>query len=155
MTKTNLSATQAIFRLLLPVAVLALLALTPSAALAQDKYQGTGSIDIFNRDIVTDGDEDVSYHFTIDVKGLFSSGIKEITDLSIQTNHGDIVFDGPIKVSEEGQFDSGLLESKDKLTEIQLVKAIGTVDGKKLDLTDLFHVRDFTPLTITVKPAGK
>jgi hypothetical protein len=118
---------------------------------AQHKYVGDAYAEIWNDNIVWAGEGNFAYSFCIDAQGLISSDIDEVTNLVIQTNFGDINFENSINTSSAGRYGTGFLYSPEDITEIRIIKAIGVVNGKMLDLTNILNVREFIPVKIKIK----
>jgi hypothetical protein len=141
-----------LFKIYLFVALCVLtIIVSPNISYAQEKYLGEGSINIWNSNVVWAGMGQFAYIFTVDADGLRLSNIQEITNLIINTDYGDITFDSVIDTSDAGRFADGQLFSEQDITEIRIIKAIGVVDGKMLDLTDIISIYEFTPVKIIGK----
>jgi hypothetical protein len=153
MTKTNFINSRVKFQHSFLILILILLSLTifTNIGHAQDKYQdeGTaGSVYIWNSGIYSDVGY-IGYLFTIDVKYLITTNINDITGLVIQTNYGDIKFDDEYHATENTLIMNGTLDASRAIEgELQIIKALGVVNGKILDITDLFDPFEFTPVKI-------
>jgi hypothetical protein len=131
------------------------MALFSNVVHAQDKYTGEGSFDIWNTNIDTSGQGETAYTFTIDTHNLPPNDIKEITNLLIETNIGAIKFNEPIKISEATRYSTGVLQSKEMVSEIQIIKVVGAIDGKMVDLTNQLTVRELNAVKLITSTTGK
>jgi hypothetical protein len=118
---------------------------------AQNKYVGDASVEIWNSAVIWAGQGNFAYRFFIDAQGLNFSDINDVTNFVIQTNFGDINFEDGFNTSEAGRYSIGILYSPEEITEIRITKAIGVVNGKMLDLTNILNVRKFIPVKIKIK----
>ncbi|MDR2458372.1 MAG: hypothetical protein LBD41_07890, partial [Clostridiales Family XIII bacterium] len=153
MTKTNFINLRVKFQhsFLILILILFFFTIFTNIGHAQDKYQEEGTAGIVN--IWNSGNFWVrgnsGYFFTIDVHELNLKNINDITGLVIQTNYGDITFDEEYHATGDTLFMTGTLHTSIPIEgELQIIKALGVVDGKILDITDLFYPIEFTPVKI-------
>jgi hypothetical protein len=153
--KFSVSQTKVYHSFFILVLIFFYIAILCNVVHAQNKYTGKGSFDIWNSNEFFAGQGYTAYEFTIDTLGLIVSNIQDISDFIIQTNSGDIIFNGTINISTAGRYSTGTLHSQEAITEIQIIKVVGVVDGKMLDLTDQLSVREFVPMKITTSASAK
>ncbi|MDR3152802.1 MAG: hypothetical protein LBW85_00685 [Deltaproteobacteria bacterium] len=90
-----------------------------------------------------------TYIFTIDHSLLFKSNITTINNIIFKTNFGDINFKEPLNF-QNSQFITGTLVTDKIVTQFNITKVFGIIDGKQIDLTDNFRSPDFTSIPIEI-----
>jgi hypothetical protein len=123
-------------------------------SLAQDNklppFEG-GSLSIWHSNSVWADHGMFAYQFTIDSFGILNTGISEITDLVIETNYGNIDFSDLLTGSGAGRYVNGDLYSEGIGDTITIIKATGTINQTRYDLTKMIQVEDFKPLRILLE----
>jgi hypothetical protein len=155
MLNNSVSKLRLINLLLIPILICVYLILFSNILHAQNQTLGTGKLYIWNSDIHDVKDDLINYIFTLNTFGFSFVNNQKITNLVIQTNHGDITFDNGFDGTNVTRYVTGLLTTKETIKEIEIIKAIGVSQGKMYDLTDSIFVEEFTPVKITMKSTGE
>ncbi|MDR2140549.1 MAG: hypothetical protein LBR11_01925 [Deltaproteobacteria bacterium] len=133
------------------IGCLALVSLAlPGLAQAQEKYAGPGTLEIWSCDSYSDDDGDFAYRFMVDGQGLAKDpNIDALEDFIIASNYGEIAFEGSIKGGDGlDRYDMGILYTSEEIKTLKIIKVVGVLKGKAVDLTDAVSVRVNVPVKI-------
>jgi hypothetical protein len=129
-----------------------LLFLSAQAAFAQSGYKPyteNNNLYIWNSGITSQMGE--SYQFTINAR-YFIFHHKSITDVVIQTNHGEILFtNASNKEATWTGFYNTPYNSLETIDSFTIIRATAVIDGVKTDITSAIKVDDFKPKPMRVR----
>ncbi|MDR1870653.1 MAG: hypothetical protein LBS60_01795 [Deltaproteobacteria bacterium] len=90
----------------------------------------------------------VSFTFILDIKGLKNKTFKSLDKLTVTSDKGEIVFNGPFDLAKSSNFIFGRLTLTHDLRTVLINQAVGVIDGQSYDLTG--HIRAVNYQDITV-----
>ncbi|MDR1312620.1 MAG: hypothetical protein LBQ12_02745 [Deltaproteobacteria bacterium] len=138
--------------LILNLAATALIAVSARTALAQEKLDLRLPMFIWNSYVYhadTSNYDNKTYVFTIDHSQVDGANLKPVTNLVVQTNIGNIIFNDPINFQSPA-FINGKLITARPVVQFNITKVLGLVDGKQVDLTENFRAPFLSPVPIEV-----
>ena len=101
------------------------------------------SIYIWNGNHYFENQGNTYYQFTVDVLGISF----DIEHLVIMTNYGNLEFEN-LSGSHAGRYANASLFSDQEINAFRILQAIGTINGKQYDLTNIIIPREHKSIPI-------
>ncbi|MDR1035545.1 MAG: hypothetical protein LBT40_02895 [Deltaproteobacteria bacterium] len=142
-----------IYLIFITLVITAVISISPCVASAQEKLDLNLPIFIWNSYAYwsdTSNLEIKTYAFTIDYSLFDNANAKPISNLEIQTNIGNIIFNEPINFKAPYFMTGTLKSSQTPIEQFNVTKVLGFVDGKQVDLTENFRSSNFSPIPVEV-----
>jgi hypothetical protein len=90
----------------------------------------------------------ISYIFTLDLLKIINQEFGTISNIVVNTNHGDIQFKSTITKPNVPRFTIGSLRTSKLIGELIITKVTGVIDGRQVDLTQGVYAINDKPLQI-------
>jgi hypothetical protein len=130
-----------------------ILASVPAVSLAQGgglpPYQGAqGALRVWNSNITWADHGMFFYEFTVDSQGMVNTDANEISNLVIESDFGNIEFQGTLTGGGAGRYGTGRLLSQSDGDTATLTRATAEIGGKRYDVSGMVSMEQFKPLVL-------